>query len=143
MIQILAGEKGEGKTKRLIDMANSSAKTAKGDVIFIDDDKRHMYDLNYKIRLIETNGFIMYDQKVFFGFICGILSQNRDIEKIYIDGLKNIIKSLPTEDLVQFIESVEKLSDSASVDFTIIVSGLPESFPEKNKGSNGLIRKRR
>lgn len=133
MIQILAGEKGEGKTKRLIDMANIAAKTAKGDIIFIDDDKRHMYDLNYKIRLIETNGFIMYDQKVFLGFICGILSQNRDIEKIYIDGLKNIIRSLPAEDLEEFICSVEKLSGFAHVDFTIIVSGLPESFPKKVK----------
>lgn len=133
MIQILAGEKGEGKTKRLIDMANQAAKTAKGDIVFIDDDKRHMYDLNYKIRLIETNGFIMFDQKVFFGFICGILSQNRDIEKIYIDGLRNIIKSLSTEELEKFIVSVEKLSKQTNVDFVIIVSGLPESFPEKIK----------
>lgn len=51
MIQILAGEKGEGKTKRLLEMANEAGKNSKGHVVFIDDDNRHMYDLHYNIRL--------------------------------------------------------------------------------------------
>ena len=55
MIQILAGEKGEGKTKRLIDMANEAGKTSNGHVVFIDDDSRHMYDLHYNIRFVKTN----------------------------------------------------------------------------------------
>ena len=94
MIQILAGEKGEGKTKRLIDMANEAGKLSDGHIVFIDDDSRHMYDLHYNIRFVDTTGFIMEDQRIFFGFICGILSQDRDIDKIYIDGLNNIIKYL-------------------------------------------------
>ena len=47
MIQIIAGEKGVGKTKRLIEMANEAGKTSNGHVVFIDDDNRHMYDLHY------------------------------------------------------------------------------------------------
>ena len=90
MIQILAGEKGEGKTKRLIDMANEAGKTSNGHVVFIDDDSRHMYDLHYNIRFVKTN-LKMDDQRILFGFICGILSQDSDIEQIYIDGLHNIV----------------------------------------------------
>ena len=67
MIQILAGEKGQGKTKRLIAMANEASKTIDGNVVFIDDDNRHMYDLHYNIRFVKTN-FVMNDQKIFFGF---------------------------------------------------------------------------
>ena len=96
MIQILAGEKGEGKTKRLIEMANDAGKSSKGHVVFIDDDNRHMYDLHYNIRFVKTN-FVMNDQKIFFGFICGILSQDNDIEQIYIDGLHNIVKGLTND----------------------------------------------
>ena len=57
MVQILAGEKGEGKTKILIDLANESVSTSDGDVIYIDDDKRHIYDLNHKIRFVEVSEF--------------------------------------------------------------------------------------
>ncbi len=98
MIQILVGEKGEGKTKRLIDMSNEAGKLSDGHIVFIDDDNRHMYDLHYNIRFVDTTGFVIEDQRIFFGFICGILSQDGDIEKIYIDGLNNIIKYMTDDD---------------------------------------------
>ncbi len=131
MIQILAGEKGEGKTKRLISMANEAGKTADGHIVFIDDDNRHMYDLHYDIRFVETAGFSMEDQRVFFGFICGILSQDRDIEKIYIDSISNIIKNINHGQLLAFFKSLQQVSEEAKVDFITIVSEKKESLPEK------------
>lgn len=131
MIQILAGEKGEGKTKRLLEMANAAGKVANGHVVFIDDDNRHMYDLHYDIRFVETSNFIMEDSNVLFGFICGILSQDSDIEKIYIDGLSNIIKKLEPKDLEDFIEKLEKTSAQATVDFIMILSHKVDTLPEK------------
>ena len=130
MIQILAGAKGEGKTKRLLDLANEAGKTSDGHIVFIDDDKRHMYDLHYNIRFVETSDFPMEDQAVFFGFICGILSQDGDIEKIYIDGLNNIVKGLGNEDYIEFIKSLEKLSEIENVDFVMIISGEKSKLPE-------------
>ena len=90
MIQILAGEKGQGKTKKLIDMANEASKTVDGNVVFIDDDSRHMYDLHYGIRFVETSKYKICSYEVLIGFIYGILSQNGDIQKVFIDGLGNI-----------------------------------------------------
>lgn len=130
MIQILAGAKGEGKTKRLLDLANEAGKTSDGHIVFIDDDKRHMYDLHYNIRFVETSDFPMEDQAVLFGFICGILSQDGDIEKIYIDGLNNIVKGLGNEDYIEFIKSLEKLSEIENVDFVMIISGEKSKLPE-------------
>ena len=57
MIQILIGEKGEGKTKRLIDMSNEAGKLSDGHIVFIDDDNRHMYDLHYNIRFVDTTEY--------------------------------------------------------------------------------------
>ncbi len=133
MIQIIAGEKGEGKTKRLIKMANDAGKEANGHIVFIDDDNRHMYDLHYDIRFVETTGFLMDDQRVLFGFICGILSQDNDIEKIYIDGLNNIVKTLPSDDLLNFVKALEKTSADANVDFIMIVSEKTDNIPEQLK----------
>ena len=69
MVQILAGEKGEGKTKILIDLANESVSTSDGDVIYIDDDKRHIYDLNHKIRFVEVSEFPLANYRELIGFM--------------------------------------------------------------------------
>ncbi len=130
MVQILAGAKGEGKTKKLLAMANEAGKTSDGHVVFIDDDKRHMYDLHYNIRFVETSSFPMEDQAVLFGFICGILSQDGDIEKIYIDGINNIVKGMAGEDYITFVKNLEKLSAEENVDFVMIISGDKAALPE-------------
>ena len=134
MIQILAGEKGTGKTKRLIAMANESCKTSDGHTVFIDDDKSHIYDLHYNIRFVETNHFLTSSAAVFFGFILGILSQDRDIEKIYIDGINTIIKNSTEDDLVDLIKRFEEVSAESNVDFIMIMSGTKvEDIPEYAK----------
>lgn len=133
MIQILIGEKGEGKTKRLIDMSNEAGKLSDGHIVFIDDDNRHMYDLHYNIRFVDTTGFKMEDQRIFFGFICGILSQDGDIEKIYIDGLNNIVEYMTDDDLFSFINELERLSAKANVDFIMTISRDKNTIPEAIK----------
>lgn len=129
MVQILAGAKGEGKTKKLLAMANEAGKASDGHVVFIDDDKRHMYDLHYNIRFVETSSFPMEDQTVLFGFICGILSQDGDIEKIFIDGLNNIVKDMAGDEYTKFVKSLEKLSADEKVDFIMIISGDKAGLP--------------
>ena len=110
-------------------MANEAGKTANGHVVFIDDDNRHMYDLHYNIRFVKTN-FVMDDQKIFFGFICGILSQDSDIEQIYIDGLHNIVKNLSADDIAEFVKELEKISADENVDFKLIISSKADALPE-------------
>ena len=121
MVQILAGEKGEGKTKKLIAMANEAGKSANGSVVFVDDDNSRMYDLHYSVRFVDTPKFIMEDPQVFRGFVCGILSQNSDIEKIYIDGLNHIVDKVSDADFVKFIEELEKTSAEAETDMIMII----------------------
>ena len=129
MVQILAGEKGEGKTKKLIAMANEAGKSANGSVVFVDDDNSRMYALHYRVRFVDTPKFIMEDPQVFRGFVCGILSQNSDIEKIYIDGLNHIVDKVSDADFVKFIEELEKTSAEAETDMIMIISRKQDLLP--------------
>ena len=129
MVQILAGEKGEGKTKKLIAMANEAGKSANGSVVFVDDDNSRMYDLHYSVRFVDTPKFIMEDPQVFRGFVCGVLSQNSDIEKIYIDGLNHIVDKVSDADFVKFIEELEKTSAEAETDMIMIISRKQDLLP--------------
>ena len=129
MVKILAGEKGEGKTKRMIDMANAAGKEAKGNIVFVDDDNSHMYDLHYSVRFVETPKFIMEDPQVFRGFVCGILSQNSDIETIYIDGLNHIMDRISDADFTAFIQELDKTSKEAEMDMVMIISRKTDVLP--------------
>ena len=130
MIQILAGEKGQGKTKKLIEMANEASKTIDGNVVFIDDDNRHMYDLHYGIRFVETSKYKICSYEVFIGFIYGILSQNGDIQKVFVDGLSNIIQDLTADGVSALCEILDRISNDYSVDFILIYSAPAENLPE-------------
>ena len=129
MVKILAGEIGEGKTKRMIDMANAAGKEAKGNIVFVDDDNSHMYDLHYSVRFVETPKFIMEDPQVFRGFVCGILSQNSDIETIYIDGLNHIMDRISDADFTAFIQELDKTSKEAEMDMVMIISRKTDALP--------------
>jgi len=129
MIQIIAGEKGEGKTKRLIEMANDSIKKTHGHIVYIDNDNRHIYDLHYDIRFVETSDFPLSNYRELIGFIYGILSQDSDIEKIYIDGIYNIVKTVGYEDWIKLVSKLKSLSEKQNIDFIICANILQNELP--------------
>ena len=131
MVQILAGEKGEGKTKILIDLANDSVSTSDGDVIYIDDDKRHIYDLNHKIRFVEVSEFPLANYRELIGFIYGIFSQNSDITKVFVDGIFKIVQSLGNEDLIKLVARLDSMSKAYNVDFVLAGNVDPAELPKE------------
>ena len=80
MIQIISGVKGKGKTKFLIQKANEAVKAANGSVVYLDKNNKHMYELSNRIRLINVGDFPIDTYDAFIGFICGLISQDRDLE---------------------------------------------------------------
>ena len=133
MIQIFTGAKGEGKTKKILEMANDIVKSTNGHIVFIDDDKRSIYNLPYEIRFVDTSDFMINDLNILFGFICGILSQDNDIEKIFIDGVDNIVKEFDNNSLNFFINFIEKISNKTNVDFIMSLNKTKEEFSENLK----------
>lgn len=80
-----------------------------------------MYELNNKIRLIDVSGFPLKNSDEFIGFICGILSQDHDLEQIYLDSFIKIAR-LGDEDVTDTILQLDAISEKFGVDFVISVS---------------------
>lgn len=129
MIKVIYGPKGMGKTKILIDTVNKLAHEAKGAVVFIDDSTQLMYDLKHEVRFVNVSDFPFLGSEGFFGFICGILSQNYDIEGIFIDGLNYITKQKAAE-LEPFYKNLQNVSEKVKIDFYITMNGVDEELPE-------------
>ena len=129
MVKFIIGLKGSGKTKRMIDMANEATKNLDGSVVYIDRDKKHIYDLDRAIRFIETGEFHMTSLKSFYGFVCGVISQNYDIQKIFIDGHK-LISEAKDECMEEFTEGLKKLAEQYNIDFVISCSRAKENIPK-------------
>ena len=83
MVQIIAGEKGKGKTKQLLDQVNAAIETATGNIVYLDKSQKHMHELSNKVRLINVADYPLTDLDEFIGFICGIVSQDYDLQAMY------------------------------------------------------------
>lgn len=128
MIKVIFGKKGMGKTKILVDKANSLAVDGKGSVVFIDDSNQLMYDLKHEVRFINVADFPVNGASGFMGFLCGIISQNYDIDGMLIDGLTYIVKQ-EIGALESFFKDLSLVSEKFNVDFYMSINGDPEQMP--------------
>ena len=132
MVRLVVGEKGTGKTKRMIEMANDLADTAHGSIIFVDKNRKSMYNLKYSIRLVSLEEYPVKDTKSFIGFLCGMLASDHDIETIFIDRLLSLT-DLELEGLTAMIEEIERLGEIHDVEFIVSVSCAESELPEALK----------
>ena len=121
MIQVFCARRGSGKTKRLIDLANTQVAEAKGDSVYIDDYSRPMLQLSRGIRFVDTNEYYVGDCQSFYGMLCGIISSNYDIENIYIDGLSNIVKCT-MKDASELLKKIAGLTERFGINVYINVN---------------------
>ena len=127
-MKIIYGPKGTGKTKVIIECANSSKDTAKGHGIFITDTSRYSRDLKQPIRFLDVSGFAIQGVDGLRGFIKGIVAANGDNEYIYIDGIARIAGK-PLCELQSIFEAIEMLEKEYGVKFVLTVSSAKEDLP--------------
>ncbi len=133
MIQIISGVKGKGKTKYLIQKANEEVKTANGNVVYLDKNNKHMYELSNRIRLINTSDYPLDTYDTFVGFICGMISQDNDLESLYLDSFLTI--SSVSEDYIGYVLSKlndisEKFNVNIVLSISVDASTLPDTFKD-------------
>ena len=129
MIRIIYGKKGSGKTKKIIDAANEAVKVSTGELVFIDDDNRYMYDLRHEIRFVNATEYDVSSPDTFMGFICGILAGNYDMKQLFIDGFLRLVKS-DMADLEAFFVKLEEITHRHGVDVVISASAKDDEVPE-------------
>lgn len=134
MVQLIAGRKGKGKTKQLLDKVNGEIKEITGNIVYLDKSTKHMYELNNKVRLIDVSQCMIGTSSEFIGFVSGIISQDHDLQQMYFDSFLSIA-CLEGQDIVPTVDKLEKLSGKFGVDFVLSVSldesELPDCLKDK------------
>ena len=130
MIEIIAGEKGEGKTKELLAKVNHSVAAASGNIVYLDKSQKHMYELNNKVRLINVMDYPIDNCDEFLGFLCGIVSQDHDLEEMYLDSFLTIAFTETDDEIQHAIEKLDIISEKYNVKFILSVSRDESRLPE-------------
>ena len=129
MVKVICGPKGSGKTKRIIDAANAAVEVAKGNLIFITDTKRYMYDLRREIRFVDSSDYSIAGEDALCGFIKGVIAGGYDNEYVYVDGIARIAGKA-IKDMAQFFYMMEKVAEMRDLKLYITCSCAEEELPE-------------
>jgi hypothetical protein len=130
MVYFVLGPKGSGKTKWLIDQANEEIKKGNGNIIFIDVDDNHIFSLDYSVRLVNAIEFNINSIESFYGFLCGIIARDYDVEKIYIDGIYKVL-SLTDDKLVELSDHLNYIGEKFNTEFYMGLDMNIEDIPDK------------
>lgn len=129
MIQLIVGEKGQGKTKYLLEKVSEAAATAKGNVVFIDNDLSHMYEIKNTVRLVNVSDYGISNAVEFYGFISGIMSADHDLEQLFVDKMLIITSLKSPSEAVELINKLDKISSKCNVSLTLSFTGKKEDLP--------------
>lgn len=129
MVEIIAGDKGKGKTKFLITKANDSALLSSGSIVYLDKNNKHMYELSNRIRMICMPEYHIDNFSMFCGFLYGIASQNHDLEWLFLDSFLTIAHVEP-EELETAVAFLRDFSDSRNLNIVLSVAVGQEALPQ-------------
>lgn len=130
MIQLIVGNEGKGKTGKLLEKANHEITTVNGTIAYLDKNKKHMYELNNKIRLVDVSEFSFATTDEFYGFVCGIISTDHDLEQLYFDNFLKIA-SAKKEDILTVLDKFADLSNKMNVMLCMSIAMDESDIPEK------------
>ncbi len=125
MIKIIIGNKGSGKTKKLIDLVNAAAKNSPGNVVCVEKGDTLTYSVSREVRLIDVENYGISGYDEYYAMLCGIAASNHDITHIFGDATKKIGGGL--EGLDKFFA---RLNENKDIDFVFTVSCDEADLPE-------------
>ena len=128
MIKLIIGNKGSGKTKKLIDKVNACVELSDGNVVCVEKEPKLTYDVSSKARLLETDTYQINGHKAFYGFLAGICAGNYDVTDILIDATFKIV-GRDYDKLPQFFGMLSELSEASDVNFYLTISCDKEDLP--------------
>ena len=134
MVQLIIGEKGKGKTKELLDKVNKEIQDITGNVVYLDKNTRHMFELNNKIRLIDCSEYLLDSPDAVVGFVSGIISQDHDLQKMYLDSLMKVAK-VEADGVESILKKLEAVSEKFKIDFVISVSVTESDLSDEMKAN--------
>ena len=129
MIKVIMGMKGTGKTKKMIASINEALASANGDVVCIEYGKKLTYDVNYKVRLVDSEEYGIKNVDMLKGLVSGLHAGNFDITHVFIDNLYKTIGH--NHDYgEEFIAWAAKFCETNNMKITMTVSDDPANASE-------------
>lgn len=128
MVKLLIGEKGTGKTKRLIDCVNEALASSNGHVICVEKDDLLRYQVNYKVRLLAASNYGIAGYDAFYGFLSGLCAGDHDVTDILIDATLKI-GGRDYQQLADFLAKIARLGKLTETNFVFTVSTEKENLP--------------
>ena len=124
MIHVIMGLKGSGKTKKMVDSIHATVASASGDVVCIEYGKKLTYDLNYRVRLVDSQEYGINSVDMLKGFLSGLHAGNFDITHVYIDNLYKTIGNDRAQGEA-FIAWCAGFANANNMEITVTVSDDP------------------
>ena len=123
MVRVIMGVKGTGKTKQMIELINSAAKSEAGSVVCIEHGSKLTYDIHYQIRLVEAKEYAISSFDMLKGFISGLHAGNYDITHVFVESLTKIVGIAPEDPQVEhFLDWLNDFGEKNSIKFTVTIS---------------------
>ena len=133
VVQLIVGVKGEGKTKKMLEHVHNILASTDGNVVYLDKSTQNMHELDNRVRLINVTEYPIQNTDQFIGFVCGICSQDYDLQEIYLDGFLKIAK-LEGQDISSTLSQLNQISEQFHVNMVLSVSMAKDQIPEFAKG---------
>ncbi len=129
MVKLLVGDKGSGKTKKLLDAVNVALQNSKGHVVCVEKDDLLRYQVSYRVRLLAAANYGISGYDSFYGFLSGLCAGDHDITDILVDATLKI-GGRDYDELCSFLHRISRLSELTGTVFTFTVSTAIENLPE-------------
>ncbi len=130
MLKLIVGLKGSGKTKTIVEMANSKLAETKGAVVFIEKGTKLIHEVKHQARLLDTDEYLVNNADKLYGFVAGNYGSNFDVSDIFIDSALKICGNDMAE-FSAFLDNVVAFTATHPVNFVITSSLAVEDLPEK------------
>ena len=127
MITLIIGNKGSGKTKRLIQLANEAVEKSNGNVVVIEKGAKLTYDVSHKARLIDIEQYNVSGFDAFYGFLSGICAGNYDVTDIFVDSTLKITGRA----LADFVAKANELASHSEVKIVMLISADASELPAR------------
>ena len=132
MIKVIMGLKGSGKTKQMINAINDAVATEAGDIVCIEYGKKLTYDVNYRVRLVDSEEYGISNVDMLKGLLSGLHAGNYDITNVYID---NLYKTIGADRAAgeEFVAWCAAFAEANFMEITVTISDDPALASEDMK----------
>lgn len=128
MVKLIAGKKGSGKTKNLIEAIHTAEKESKGNVVAIQYGSSLNIDIYHKIRLINIEDYKVSGYNDMYGFVAGLLASNYDTTDLFVDGTLRIV-GRDLDEVGKMLDRIAAIAENVNIVFTISAdeTDMPDS----------------